>query len=116
HSFEENDIAGDPMPLFFVRRIHEAAAIFHDKNLTSKLLDVRQRLEQRYRFRNNLFHLLPKKTHRAINPAKTFVSNAPFISFGARPKRLYDSRRISCSIDLSFSSPQGCRIVYVTFV
>ena len=48
--FEKNDIARDPVPFFGVRRVHETAAVLHDKDLTAEALDVRQCFDQRGRF------------------------------------------------------------------
>ena len=56
---EKNDIARDPMPLFRIGRVHETAAVFHHEDLAAETLDVRQRFDQRRRFRNELFHFQP---------------------------------------------------------
>src|ERR1700722_4155315 len=54
--FEKNNVAGDAMPYFCIRRIHKTTTIFHDEDLGAKTLDVRQRFEQCRRFGNDFFH------------------------------------------------------------
>jgi hypothetical protein len=53
---EENDIAGDAVADAGIRRIHEAAAVFHDKGSAAKLLNVGQRLQECGRFGDQVLH------------------------------------------------------------
>src|ERR1700730_523592 len=54
--FEKDNVTGDAMPLLGIGRIHKAPAVFDDKNLATKALNVRQRFEQGRGFRNYFFH------------------------------------------------------------
>ena len=56
HRFKEHDVARHPVAHLRLGRIHETAAIFHDERLAAETLDVRQRLQQRRGFGNQVFH------------------------------------------------------------
>src|SRR5262245_41605408 len=53
---KEYDVARHPIADVRVRGVHETAAVFDHERLTAKALDVRQRLEQRCSFRNQILH------------------------------------------------------------
>src|ERR1039458_9121523 len=60
--FKENNVSRDAMPHLRIIGIHETAAIFHDKNLAAKTLNVGQRFQQRRSFGNDLFHFSLRKS------------------------------------------------------
>ena len=54
----------------FVRRIHEAAAVFDDEGRAAEFLDIRQRFEQRFGFGDEVLHaLIPSRKPRRMESA-----------------------------------------------
>ena len=56
HRFQKNDVTRDAVANGIVGRVHETAAIFHDKRRAAEFLDVGQRLKQRRGFENQILH------------------------------------------------------------
>ena len=56
HRLKKDDVARDAGADAGIGRVHETAAVFHDKRLAAEFLDVGQRLEQCRRFGNQILH------------------------------------------------------------
>ena len=68
--FQKHNVASDAIANLGIGRIHETAAVFHDKSRAAEPLNIRQRFEQRFGLGDSscMIIILPTMPDRSRRP------------------------------------------------